>query len=203
MRKQLVKAFEEIVNEQLHSLVTFGVLLEPHILRCVDTKLPQVSLAHFRPFNPENLSNTAGIKRDFPIQTDETVRRGSEQVSYPHILRLSSLRNFHKSRSELSLATEESKSMKLNNNFDAIGRVKSQLGFPQPLNTNVNAEVQTLDRFTPSSSPLDGMPDLSKYPDWKPGSSSAPKEQILGGLDSLCFVDGKVMTRREAKRRYG
>lgn len=70
-----------------------------------------------------------------------------------------------------------------------------------------------LDTFTPSE-PLIGLPDLNKYPDWKPGGRGLARNEpstpipvndktICGGPDSPCFYRGRVMTIREAKRLAG
>ena len=102
-------------------------------------------------------------------------------------------------------------------NFDALGRTKSRLQFPKPLDAAPSLNPQSLDRYTPSKNPIIGMPDPSKYPDWKPGRTRGgsenskpglvlqpiPGHEIMGGDDSPCFVNGEVMTIREAKRRFG
>ena len=68
------------------------------------------------------------------------------------------------------------------------------------------------DTFKQGEQPL-GLPDPSKYPDWKPSAKteSAPapeptflaatKETIMGGMDSPFFINGEVMTKREAIER--
>lgn len=69
------------------------------------------------------------------------------------------------------------------------------------------------DRFQAGEEPAIGLPDPSRYPDWKPGQKvdesprsdasqfPATNEALSGGMDSPCFFNGEVMTRREAIER--
>ena len=88
---------------------------------------------------------------------------------------------------------------------------------------NSKPSVKQADETTPSIVRADtfqqneqqalGLPEPSKYPDWKPGVRTevapspepttipATKETIMGGMDSPFFINGEVMTKREAIER--
>ncbi len=60
------------------------------------------------------------------------------------------------------------------------------------------------DRFEAGEAPATDLPDPAKFLPLKPDEAShfpATNETIMGGMDSPCYINGEVMTRRQAIER--